>query len=279
MGRTIRAYGPPPPPREQAGALRELLKSRDVYDLDRDTTRRPFNFEKVCVVRDGVNPIPLESVCGPHALPTVLNPYAHILKSDAEIAELRPEDHVTPYTDPVLQRPGELRRLVNKLHETRFLTFRRVCRSKVGIFTVAKKDGLLRLIFDCRPANVLHREPPRSELSAANAYTNIDWSDDTLQSTPERPAQLCFSALDLTDAFYQHGWERMSSWFCIDLRVRAHEFNVTEVLNELTGEMESVGPMDWVWPALAVLPMGWVWSLWFVHHALCDAMVTAETKR
>ena len=279
LGRTIRAHGPPPPPREQAGALRELLKSRDVYDLDRDTTRRPFNFDKVRVVRDGVNPIPLESVCGPHALPAAISPYELILKSDAEVADLRPEDHVEPYTDPALQEPGELRRLVDKLHETRFLTFRRVCRSKVGIFTVAKKDGLLRLIFDCRPANVLHREPFRSELSAANAYTNLDWSDEALQPTSARPAQLCFSALDLTDAFYQHGWERMSSWFCIDLRVRAHEFNVTEVLNGLTGELEAVDPMDWVWPALAVLPMGWAWSLWFVHHALCDAMVASEMKR
>ena len=67
MGRTIRAHGPPPPLKQQAGALRELLKSRDVYDLDRDTTRRPFNFDQVRVVRDGVNPIPLESLRPPRS--------------------------------------------------------------------------------------------------------------------------------------------------------------------------------------------------------------------
>ena len=125
----------------------------------------------------------------------------------------------------------------------------------------------------------IDREPPRSELSAANAYANTDWSDEALQPTSDRPARLFFSALDLTDAFCQHGWEGMSSWFCIDLLVRAHGCNVTEVLNELTGEMEAVDPMDWVWPALAMLPMGWAWSLWFVHHALCDAMAASEMKR
>ena len=55
---------------------------------------------------------------------------------------------VLPYTDPVLRRRGEMESLVRKLAATGFLTFRKMARSKVGVFCVAKKDDQLRLIFD-----------------------------------------------------------------------------------------------------------------------------------
>eukprot|EP00972_Heterocapsa_arctica_P096796 14281036-Heterocapsa_arctica.AAC.1 len=56
-----------------------------------------------------------------------------------------------PYTDPLLERPGALRRLVVKLHADGLFVFTRRCRAKTGVFTVGKKDGSLRLVYDRRP--------------------------------------------------------------------------------------------------------------------------------
>ena len=53
-----------------------------------------------------------------------------------------------PYSDPRLREPRELIGLAHKLHASGFLTFRKKARSKVGVFTVAKKDDWLRLVFD-----------------------------------------------------------------------------------------------------------------------------------
>ena len=51
-----------------------------------------------------------------------------------------PSSFIIPYTDPVLRRRGEMESLVKKLAATGFLTFRKIARSKVGVFCVAKKD-------------------------------------------------------------------------------------------------------------------------------------------
>ena len=100
-----------------------------------------------------------------------------MLKSDAEPAELKPSDHVLPYSDPVLRRKVEMEGLVRKLAATGFLTFRRAARSNVGVFCVAKKDHQLRLIFDCRATNVLCKLPPTTELATPNAFADLDLRD------------------------------------------------------------------------------------------------------
>eukprot|EP00974_Lingulodinium_polyedra_P025306 2445728-Lingulodinium_polyedra.AAC.1 len=45
----------------------------------------------------------------------------------------------------------------------------------MGVFTVAKKDGSLRLVFDRRPANVLRKKPPSTDLATASALVNLDF--------------------------------------------------------------------------------------------------------
>jgi len=124
-----------------AGALSELLKSSDVYELDRAVSMRPYVADKVKAVREGTVPraILQSSLLEGDARRAAEDPFRQIVKSDAEIAELKPEDYIIPYTDPVLRRKGEMEGLVKKLAATGFLTVRRVCRSMVGVFCVATK--------------------------------------------------------------------------------------------------------------------------------------------
>jgi hypothetical protein len=49
----MRRYGPPPAPRERHGALQKLIRSHVVHDLERDETRRPYEFGKVRVGPEG----------------------------------------------------------------------------------------------------------------------------------------------------------------------------------------------------------------------------------
>eukprot|EP00959_Pyramimonas_sp_CCMP1952_P147088 3078556-Pyramimonas_sp.AAC.1 len=64
--------------------------------------------------------------------------------------------------------------LVNELNDAGMLSFRRRARCFAGAFAVIKKDGHhLRLVLDCRAANVLHRDPPASQLATASALAGL----------------------------------------------------------------------------------------------------------
>ncbi len=169
--------------------------------------------------------------------------------------------------------------LVGLLQTAGVLGFRKRARSKVGVFTVVKTDGSLRLVVDCRLPNALHKPPPYTDLATAGAFANLKFSDEALgigggSSTP--PLRITVSELDLVDSFYQFSFEEVGSFFCLDHRVRASQFSVTEVFDDDTGGFVAVGPDDWLWPAFRVMPMGWTWSLWLCHGALVEAMVHAE---
>ena len=100
-----------------------------------------------------------------------------------------------------------------------------------------------------------------------------------LFTTGKEDKDLLFSSLDLTDAFYQLGWTGMSSYFCLDIQVRAGDFGISQVYDELTGEYEAVGEDDLIFPALAVLPIGFSWPLLFCHGLLTEAMLEAMVRR
>ena len=70
----------------------------------------------------------------------------------------------------------------------------------------------------------------------------------------------------------------MSSYFCLDIAVRAGDFGVSSVFDEVTGETTQLHEDDKVFPALAVLPMGFSWSLLFCHSLLTEAMLESSAR-
>ena len=119
-----------------------------VYDLDRQVSVRLYEAERIRAVREGVVPrdILQSSLMQGLAREAAENPLSYILKSDDEMAKLRPEDFVEPYLDPVLRGHRAMRELINKLHAAGLLTWRRRCRAKAVCFCVARKDVNLKLI-------------------------------------------------------------------------------------------------------------------------------------
>ena len=104
--RCVRLRGEPPDRRCRAGALQELLKCTDVYNLDRESTRRPYDVALVRVVKEGITTVPLTQMLSGHALDVARAPYAWIPKDDGEIADTPEEAFVLPYTDPALKPRG-----------------------------------------------------------------------------------------------------------------------------------------------------------------------------
>ena len=137
FGKEIRELGRPPEI-SPAGALRELLKSTDVYNLDRESTRRPYCADKVRVVRDGVVPRPLVALLSEEAGAALRDPWRFIVKSDAEMSLLRDEDYIEPYTDPFLKVKKNMLGLVRKLKDIGFVTFRRKRRARGGLHGVSQ---------------------------------------------------------------------------------------------------------------------------------------------
>lgn len=48
----------------------------------------------------------------------------------------------------------------------------------VGVFAVTRKHDMLRLVFDCRPANQLHRQPPSTSPATPGACATLGLSDE-----------------------------------------------------------------------------------------------------
>ena len=233
----IKALGKPPSLTVRRGALQSLLKSPDPYDLSLESSRRPYDPNLVRVVRDGgVFPKDLIDVVPESLHDIVLHPERWVLKCDEELRALGDDDYVVPYTDPLLTDRDTLLDLVAKLVRSGVLGFRKKYRSKVGLFTVIKKDGSLRLVVDCRLTNQLHRPPPGVSMATAGAWATIDLSDEFLDRSTwaeaGRPLDIHFGGLDLTDGYYQFKWEEMASFFCLDITVRAGAFNIDRVFDE-----------------------------------------------
>ena len=69
-------------------------------------------------------------------------------------------------------------------------------RGRVGVFTVTKKSGRLRLILDCRRANYMCKAPPNVTLGSVAALGEM---------TVQPGDDLFVGQLDIKDCFYECG--------------------------------------------------------------------------
>ena len=141
----------------------------------------------------------------------------------------------------------------------------------MGAFTVAKKDSQWqRLVLDARATNPCHRRAPYAPLASAGATALIDLSHLPTGAAP------CGVGADLQDGFYQFEWPHMASRFAFNCRVSAEEFNISEILDEASGQYVPVdSPAERLWPAFEGLVMGWSWALYLCHSSFTAAMIEA----
>ena len=182
MSISIREAWPPPANLTPCAALRDLLKSDDLYHLERKDALAPYDPDKLQLVRTPMEPKEISTVVSPEAGKFIMEPDRWIVEADDEL--LRLANHgvpLRPYWDTVLRRSKGKKHLFNKqLHRAGLLTWRRRSRAAVGCFFVKKKSGMLRLVVDGRIPNSLHRRAPKARLAVASALGRLDFSTEGL---------------------------------------------------------------------------------------------------
>ena len=77
---------------------------------------------------------------------------------------------------------------------------------------MGKKDGNIRLIFDCRVANALHRGPARTALATPGAFMGLSVPREAVGSQSFEDG-FFMGSLDLVDSFYQFLYSQLCSFF------------------------------------------------------------------
>ena len=189
--------------------LQEVFKSVDTVDVTPTLAVRPYDADKLVAVKSTHSTVDLLPLLDDEAYAFATN-YDDESLLDDELAAEAAAAVGPPYLDPALRCPAELLGLVLRLSARKLLVFRLSRRTVIGAFTVNKKDGKLRLVFDCRSANVLCRPPPKSFLSTSGGLSRLRLSKHALREGHRGQCDGTIVAVDLVDGFYLFRWTALS---------------------------------------------------------------------
>ena len=163
-------------------ALKELTKSANLYSQEASHLAS-FDVGRIKIFKRRLRPMDASALCPPNVREMLKHQAQFIEKTDEEIQLGEVTGPVEPYWDPVLKKDREKRKeLYIALWNSGLLCFRRRRKSTIGFFTVHKKDGMQRLILDCRIANTCHKRPPTTRLATPASFRGIDMTEDTFSS-------------------------------------------------------------------------------------------------
>lgn len=129
------------------GALQEVLRCRDLYDLGETTTVAPYDPSKLKVLRGGTVPRDAKSLVGSAARRFLEHADDLVVLDDAALVDLLPP--TVPHWVPALARDLTARRaFVERLRQVGLVTYRRRARCHIGAFFVQKKADQIRLVLD-----------------------------------------------------------------------------------------------------------------------------------
>ena len=263
--------GPPPvatPP--PSTALPELFDCSDTVSPEPRVTARTYKAELVQLTKTDHATVDLLPLLGPDALRIALEPERYILLPESEIDQEKVAG-CKPYTDPLLKGTPAMVELAALLI-CKSLALARLTKScTIGVFTVLKKGDWLRLIFDCRPANLQCRRPNYSHLSTASTFTQLRVDR---KRTNDAGYEGSLAVLDLRDSFYLFRYELLSHLFALEGTYRAADVGVTDAL-DAEGNWVHVEPETLVYVCLSTLPMGFAWSLFFCHDVCTNVCLDA----
>jgi len=273
------------------GALEEVLRSKCVYEVEEGAITAPFEEEKLNVLKGGTVPKLAVDLVDDNVANQLRDPDRHIVLPDDQLLEVG--EAVRPHWDARLANNTAAKwRFIESLRKVGLITFRRRARCHIGAFFVQKKNGQIRLVLDARPANQLHRAPPKSRLATPGALSNLNFTDEWARISEElldgvgcqwradvdegaatgegdnKDLEPHGSGVDLQDGFYQFLVPELSSWFSFGVTCTAAEAGVSSVYCDEEKKEVPIDGSEHVWACFAGLPMGWSWALYVCHSAL-----------
>lgn len=233
-------------------AVQELLQNDLSYSGEVATTVRSFDKDLLSIPESGHSAIDLSTVLDEVGREVIEDPHRCMLLSEDEwgsVIESEPPLHT--YMDPILQHDlPKYVDFIKLLFDSGMIEFTDTPRSKVTPFCVAKKNGKLRLILDCRETNRMFKAPPPLALGTGASWSRI--------SIPEGE-KLFIAQSDIKDYFYSLQLPLpLRDLFCMPAIP-------TSLLRHWNVGAEKGGLCDnqgWVHPRLRVVPMGWSWAMW-----------------
>ena len=168
--RRVESYGPPPESFDDEASLKEILASCDQYNMEPKHIA-PFDPDKLKILKRDTFSKDARVFLPPAAKSYLTDFRRRIERSEEELEKDRDQGlTLRPYWDPRLRSDKKgLVALLVSLEARNLVSFRRVLKARVGLFTVWKKDGNQRLIIDAREANACHRSPPTTRLGGSAA--------------------------------------------------------------------------------------------------------------
>ena len=254
-------------------ALWELLRVQNIYENDPKVVV-PMDQTKLEVLSRSSERRALSALLPDDTKEKLADHECHMEYTEEEI-DLRREtgqlEVVRPYWDVGLRCSRQKRLgLYRALLDANLGTLRTGVKARVGFFAVAKKNGSLRLIFDCRETNSLMKPPPGVSLGGPDAMSRLDLSREALTAGGSDPEQLDLHVadLDLQDGFYQVLCPEVASWFGTGDAMTASEWGVTEVYCEVLRRLVPVSGDTRLYFCMHVVCMGWSWGVYFCQRVV-----------
>ena len=172
-----------------------------------------------------------------------------------------------PYWDPAL-RGRRYRRFVKRLMTVGLVGFTSIAKGRVGLFTVGKKNGDLRLIVDARGPNIIFGPPPKVDLASSEALGRFEidcqfefGEGDELEACL-RQLMVSIGAADVDNCFHRLRVPReLARYFCLE----PVQCGPMGLAGTIIDDVEK-GWDDWVYPMWLSAPMGFRWSLYLAQE-------------
>ena len=200
--------------------------------------------------------VPLDQVLDPLGREVVGDPHSRMMVDEAEWGEIIERgDVVKPYMDVNLQKHPELYHgFIEDLLDKGLIGFTDNPRDLVTPFFVAKKNGKLRFILDCRAVNKRFHSPPSLAMAAGSTWSSVALPEGQVLYTAQSDIRDYFYSLELP--------ESLCHLFCLP----AIPHHLLQVWGLPPSAIPSADSRGWVFPHLKAIPMGWSWAMWIAQR-------------
>ena len=221
LSASVRRSGRCPPDLDPSRALRELMRTKDLYSQEPQHLAT-YDAKALKILHTTTCPKRAETLLPPAAAEFLRRPVM-LEKSTEELEQTLLHDSMPrPFWDQGLARsPRRLESFLRQLFHRGMLSFRSAIKAEVGLFFVKKKEDQIRLIIDARQANFCHRPPPRTCLGSAGAMTELSLPARLATDSGAAELFVTTSAADVDDSFYQYLVPSVAAWFGIRRLARA----------------------------------------------------------